>query len=139
MGQPFSRDRAIAFAKKRSVAVVTVALLGYLINRYVQEKKKRQIIQGPEAAGTVSTQDNRGRRPKKVGVDARFLAQIKKLLPICIPSMFPRFTNFFVFLFIRSQLVRLISSYWLGPTSKESFLLITLALVLIARTWLDIW
>ncbi|CEG69517.1 Putative ATP-binding cassette, subfamily D (ALD), member 3 [Rhizopus microsporus] len=48
---------------------------------------------------------------KKVGVNAEFLEQMKKLFPICVPGLF----------------------------SKESGLLFVLATVLIARTWLDIW
>lgn len=50
-------------------------------------------------------------KSKKVGVDANFLRQLKKLLPICIPSV----------------------------RSKEFGMLVTLALVLLGRTWLDIW
>ena len=46
-----------------------------------------------------------------MGVDSQFLTQLKRLLPICIP----------------------------GIASKEMGLLISLALILIARTWLDIW
>lgn len=50
-------------------------------------------------------------KKKRVGVDAQFLSQLKRLLPICIP----------------------------GWTSKEMGLLAGLAVILIARTWLDIW
>ena len=52
-----------------------------------------------------------GQKKKRVGVDAQFLSQLKRLLPICIP----------------------------GWTSKEMGLLTGLAVILIARTWLDIW
>jgi ATP-binding cassette subfamily D (ALD) protein 3 len=48
---------------------------------------------------------------KKVGVNATFFRQMAKLLPICIPSVL----------------------------SRETTLLTALAVVLIARTWLDIW
>lgn len=48
---------------------------------------------------------------KKVGVNAEFFEQMKRLFPICVPGLF----------------------------SKESGLLVVLASVLIARTWLDIW
>lgn len=48
---------------------------------------------------------------KKVGVNATFFRQMAKLLPICIPSV----------------------------ASRETALLASLAVVLIARTWLDIW
>ncbi|KAI8336528.1 ABC transporter transmembrane region 2-domain-containing protein [Chlamydoabsidia padenii] len=47
----------------------------------------------------------------KVGVNSRFVEQMKRLLPICIP----------------------------GLVSKECGLLVVLATVLIVRTWLDIW
>ncbi|KAI3650106.1 hypothetical protein MP228_005738 [Amoeboaphelidium protococcarum] len=47
----------------------------------------------------------------RVGVNARFFAQMNKLVPILVPSVF----------------------------SRESALLVSLAAVLIARTWLDIW
>ncbi|KAI3646141.1 hypothetical protein MP228_009069 [Amoeboaphelidium protococcarum] len=47
----------------------------------------------------------------RVGVNARFFAQMNKLVPILVPSVF----------------------------SRESALLVSLASVLIARTWLDIW
>jgi ATP-binding cassette subfamily D (ALD) protein 3 len=50
-------------------------------------------------------------RTNRVGVNANFIRQIKWLLPICIPKVF----------------------------CKESGLLLLLATVLIARTWLDIW
>lgn len=48
---------------------------------------------------------------KRVGVNAQFLQQLRKLLPICIPSVY----------------------------SREFGLLMTLAVVLLGRTWLDIW
>jgi ATP-binding cassette subfamily D (ALD) protein 3 len=51
------------------------------------------------------------KKSQKVGVNSEFIEQMKKLLPICIPGVF----------------------------SKESGLLVVLASVLIARTWLDIW
>jgi ATP-binding cassette subfamily D (ALD) protein 3 len=55
--------------------------------------------------------ERRGKGHKKVGVDAEFLAQLRKILPICVP----------------------------GVASKEFALLMSLAGILIARTWLDIW
>ncbi|KAI8889644.1 hypothetical protein K501DRAFT_170432 [Backusella circina FSU 941] len=51
------------------------------------------------------------KKSQRVGVNSEFIEQMKKLLPICIP----------------------------GVLSKESGLLVILASVLIARTWLDIW
>ncbi|ORX48562.1 hypothetical protein DM01DRAFT_1368173 [Hesseltinella vesiculosa] len=50
-------------------------------------------------------------KTQRVGVNAQFIEQMKRILPICIPGLF----------------------------SKESGLLVILASVLIARTWLDIW
>ncbi|KAI8883643.1 hypothetical protein K501DRAFT_313954 [Backusella circina FSU 941] len=50
-------------------------------------------------------------KTKRVGVNKTFFNQMKKLMPICIP----------------------------GVLSKEAGLLSILAVVLIARTWLDIW
>lgn len=55
--------------------------------------------------------ERRNRHHRKVGVDAQFLAQLKKIIPICVP----------------------------GIASKEAALLFSLAGILIARTWLDIW
>ncbi|KAI9282369.1 ABC transporter transmembrane region 2-domain-containing protein [Sporodiniella umbellata] len=51
------------------------------------------------------------KKHKRVGVNAEFFDQMKRLFPICVPGVF----------------------------SKESGLLVVLASVLIARTWLDIW
>lgn len=48
---------------------------------------------------------------KRVGVDAQFMAQLRKIIPICVP----------------------------GVASKEFGMLMSLAGILIARTWLDIW
>ncbi|KAJ1924964.1 hypothetical protein IWQ60_004873 [Tieghemiomyces parasiticus] len=51
------------------------------------------------------------KKSRRIGVDARFVAEIKRLLPICIP----------------------------GVRSPEFVLLLALASVLIVRSWLDIW
>lgn len=70
-------------------------------------KAKRQDLQASAAAGgAVPKQQQR-----RVGVNAEFLKQLRKLLPICIPSVY----------------------------SREFGLLLTLAVVLLGRTWLDIW
>ena len=50
-------------------------------------------------------------RARRVGVDRVFLGQLSRLLKICIPGVF----------------------------SREFSLLVTLAVVLLGRTWLDIW
>ncbi|KAI9183096.1 hypothetical protein H9P43_004013 [Blastocladiella emersonii ATCC 22665] len=52
-----------------------------------------------------------GNSANRVGVNARFIAQMKRLLPILVPS----------------------------PVSREAGLLAALAAVLFARTWLDVW
>ncbi|KAJ1977243.1 hypothetical protein H4R35_002378 [Dimargaris xerosporica] len=51
------------------------------------------------------------RKRRRIGVDAQFIAEIKKLLPVCIP----------------------------GVRSPEFGLLIALAGILVVRSWLDIW
>ena len=58
-----------------------------------------------------------------MGVDAQFFSQLRRILPVCIPSTF-----LFCQLFVNS-----------GVTSREFALLIFLAISLIARTGLDIW
>nr|CAG8573442.1 2616_t:CDS:10 [Entrophospora candida] len=112
MGQRLSVPHAILSkphsSKKKPILFITggVVLL-YILNQYAENEKKRQEARAARAA---LTHDYRNKRHKKVGVDARFFAQIRKLLPICIP----------------------------GVATKEFILLISLAFVLIARTWLDI-
>ncbi|RHZ61634.1 hypothetical protein Glove_346g28 [Diversispora epigaea] len=112
MGQSLSvvreLPRTITSSKKRSALLALIVILGYLAKKHVEEKKRQSRSIARNAA---SSQDNRSRQTKRVGVDAQFFAQIKKLLPICIP----------------------------GLASKETALLFGLAMVLIARTWLDIW
>ncbi|CAG8474209.1 12731_t:CDS:2, partial [Racocetra fulgida] len=89
-----TRDNSFPLSsKKRSVLFIFIIVAGYLIKQYVAEEKRRKAAQ---KASSVSSDPERGRRSKKIGVDARFFAQ-------------------------------------------ETVLLIGLALVLIARTWLDIW
>ncbi|CAG8595291.1 470_t:CDS:10 [Diversispora eburnea] len=112
MGQSLSvfneLPRTITSSKKRSALLALIIILGYLAKKRVEEKKRQS---RSIARNSASGQDNRSRPTKRVGVDAQFFAQIKKLLPICIP----------------------------GIASKETALLFSLAMVLIARTWLDIW
>ncbi|RIA80538.1 ABC transporter transmembrane region 2-domain-containing protein [Glomus cerebriforme] len=114
MGQNMSllaeiSPKSIISSKKRSALIVISVAAVYLVKQYVEQEKKKQIERA--TARAANGQDNRNRKQRRIGVDARFLAQIKKLLPICIP----------------------------GIASKESALLVSLAMVLIARTWLDIW
>ncbi|PJF17372.1 ATP-binding cassette, subfamily D (ALD), member 3 [Paramicrosporidium saccamoebae] len=78
-----------------------------LVSTYVARRKL-----GRSAARNPLTElVERRRVHRKVGVDAQFLAQLKKIVPICVP----------------------------GVASKECALLVSLAGILIARTWLDIW
>nr|CAG8440986.1 13659_t:CDS:10 [Entrophospora candida] len=108
MGQRLSVPHAILSkphsSKKKPILFITggVVLL-YILNQYAENEKKRQEARAARAA---LTHDYRNKRHKKVGVDARFFAQIRKLLPICIP----------------------------GVATKEFILLISLAFVLIARS-----
>ncbi|CAG8460082.1 14752_t:CDS:10 [Funneliformis caledonium] len=110
MGQVMSlpteiSSKTLNSSKKRSVLLVGGVFAVYLIKQYVEQERKKQVSHAANA------QETKNRRQKRIGVDSRFLTQIKKLLPICIP----------------------------GIASKEATLLVTLAMVLIARTWLDIW
>ncbi|KAF9583853.1 ATP-binding cassette sub- D member 3 [Lunasporangiospora selenospora] len=87
-------------------------LLAYILIRRKQAQAKRRARQQKGASEkSASTQGRDDPKLRKVGVDRRFLEQLKKLLPICIP----------------------------GLASKEAALFATLATILIARTWLDIW
>ncbi|KAL1920270.1 uncharacterized protein VTP21DRAFT_1416 [Calcarisporiella thermophila] len=80
----------------RSIALILAFLL--ITSRYVKKAKS-----GEKSEPSVAH--------SKVGVNAQFLKQMRKLLPICIP----------------------------GVWSSEAGLLVSLAAVLIVRTWLDIW
>lgn len=88
MGQSLSviREfpRAVTSSKKRSALLVLVIIFGYLIKKRVeQEKRKKSRSLARNAEGG---QEKGGRPTKRVGVDAQFFMQIKKLLPICIPG-----------------------------------------------------
>ncbi|KAI8367684.1 ABC transporter transmembrane region 2-domain-containing protein [Radiomyces spectabilis] len=91
-------------------APTTGAIIIALIYAIYKTKKRFQ-----KNLATSSNKDTRNKRSKqkqqKVGVNANFVDQMRKLLPICVPGTF----------------------------SKEAGLLAILATVLIARTWLDIW
>ncbi|KAG0173816.1 ATP-binding cassette sub- D member 3 [Apophysomyces sp. BC1034] len=91
-------------ANKKATGSLFVIGLAYAI---LKARKRFQ-----QTMTDTQTKDTRKRKAKgKVGVNAQFMEQMRKLLPICIP----------------------------GVLSKESGLLAILASVLIARTWLDIW
>lgn len=84
-----------------------------LVSFYVARRKLRRSAAG--GGNPVSEAIMMGRKKaqghKRVGVDAQFVSQLRKILPICVP----------------------------GVASKEMALLVSLASILIARTWLDIW
>lgn len=91
----------------------TLLLVMTLTSLYMLNKRRREALRSATRDLNLakSDADNKEQKKKRVGVDAQFVSQLKRLLPICIP----------------------------GWTSKEMGLLGGLALILIARTWLDIW
>lgn len=95
--------------RKKYLFLVAMSLVSF----YVARRKLRR----PAAGGgnLVSEAIIMGRKRaqghKRVGVDAQFVSQLRKILPVCVP----------------------------GVASKEMALLVSLAGILIARTWLDIW
>ncbi|KAI8596668.1 ABC transporter transmembrane region 2-domain-containing protein [Dissophora ornata] len=103
--------------KPRSTLAGLSVLLAYVIIRRQQARTKRRARQQQRAAAAAAagngnrTRDGSQGKPRRVGVDRHFVEQLKKLLPICIP----------------------------GLASKEAGLLTALAIILIARTWLDVW
>jgi hypothetical protein len=89
MGQNMSTfaeisPKSLISSKKRSFVLIISVAAVYLIKQYVEQEKKKQTERA--AARAAEGQDNRNRKQKRIGVDARFLTQIKKLLPICIPG-----------------------------------------------------
>ncbi|KAI7891185.1 ABC transporter transmembrane region 2-domain-containing protein [Mucor mucedo] len=90
----------LAQGKKPLTGVLVLSLI-YAVHKARQQFKNNMPL----------PQTGIKKKYKKVGVNAEFFEQMKKLLPICVPGVF----------------------------SKESGLLVILATVLIARTWLDIW
>ena len=92
--------------RKKYIFLLAMSAVSYYVAR--RKLASRRPASNPVVA---MLERRRADRHKKVGVDAQFLSQLKKILPICVPSV----------------------------TSKETALLVSLAGVLIARTWLDIW
>jgi ATP-binding cassette, subfamily D (ALD), member 3 len=88
----------------------TLVLVLTLTSLYMMNKRRRETLK-TAIKDPFANIDGPDGKKKRVGVDAQFFSQLKRLLPICIP----------------------------GVTSKEMGLLLSLALILIARTWLDIW
>ncbi|ORZ35069.1 ABC transporter transmembrane region 2-domain-containing protein [Catenaria anguillulae PL171] len=101
----------------RPQSVLGVAAFALTLYVGYAKKTMRQLGGPPTAhAGPAKVEtDIKGKRTKsstgRVGVNARFFAQMKKLLPIMIP----------------------------GLASKEAGLLAALSVILFARTWLDVW
>ncbi|KAI9283730.1 ABC transporter transmembrane region 2-domain-containing protein [Umbelopsis sp. AD052] len=97
-------------SKKKTVGSIALVLFFTLYrNKQAIAKFVQSTLQEPTPKSSTRSQKKAVR--KKVGVNATFFRQMAKLLPICIPS----------------------------AVSRETTLLAALAIVLIARTWLDIW
>ncbi|KAI9476414.1 MAG: ABC transporter transmembrane region 2-domain-containing protein [Benjaminiella poitrasii] len=97
---------------KKPLSGLLIISLIYAIHKARKQFKPNIIGENnPKQRQNSQQQNNNANNRKRVGVNAKFIQQMKKLLPICIPGVF----------------------------SKESGLLLILATVLIARTWLDIW
>jgi ATP-binding cassette subfamily D (ALD) protein 3 len=97
-------------SKKKTVGSIALVLFFTLYrNKQAIAKFVQSTLKEPTTKS--STRSHKKSVRKKVGVNATFFRQMAKLLPICIPSV----------------------------VSRETSLLAALAVVLIARTWLDIW
>jgi ATP-binding cassette subfamily D (ALD) protein 3 len=89
----------------------TVLLLAAsLTSAYVIDKKRRELLKF-KAPPDLTASQRKQLSGKRVGVDRQFLNQLRRILPVCIP----------------------------GVQSVEFGLLSGLAIILIGRTWLDIW
>jgi ATP-binding cassette, subfamily D (ALD), member 3 len=98
-------------SKKNTVGSIALVLFFTLYrNKQAIAKFLQSTLKEPSNT-KASTRSQKKSVRKKVGVNATFFRQMAKLLPICIPS----------------------------AVSRETSLLAALAIVLIARTWLDIW
>jgi ATP-binding cassette subfamily D (ALD) protein 3 len=101
-------DFVISLPRHRTRTVLLLAAA--LTSAYILDRKRREFLKfkAPPDLTNAQKQQLSG---KRVGVNAHFVQQLKKILPICIP----------------------------GIQSVEFALLSSLAGILIARTWLDIW
>lgn len=96
--------------RTRSVLILAASLTA----AYIIDRKRRELLKfkaPPDLTARERQQLSGQRSGAKVGVNAHFFAQLKRILPVCVP----------------------------GLTSPEFGLLAGLAGVLVARTWLDIW
>lgn len=85
-------------------------LVASLTSAYILDKKRRELLRF-KAPPDLTAAQRQQLSGRKVGVDRQFLKQLKRILPVCIP----------------------------GIDSVEFGLLSGLAVILVARTWLDIW
>ncbi|KAG9283947.1 hypothetical protein G9A89_005454 [Geosiphon pyriformis] len=90
MGQALSTANALkpSFTRRSAALLAAAGLFVLLYNLNGQQERQRQAAgrqPGSRGGTEASVQDVRS-RSRRVGVDARFLAQMKKLLPICIPG-----------------------------------------------------
>lgn len=93
--------------KKKYLLVLAMGLVtAYVTRKKLQVRKDTDNVESRKLAVNTTKSSQRW-----VGVDAQFLSQLKRIIPICVP----------------------------GFASKEFGLLASLAAILIARTWLDIW
>jgi ATP-binding cassette subfamily D (ALD) protein 3 len=116
----------LAQGTKKPLSGILVVSLIYAI--YKAKKQFKLNINGNKSSP--QQQASKKKQHKKVGVNTEFFEQMKKLLPICVPGKLGLYT--------KSPRDGILISR-LGLFSKESGLLVVLATVLIARTWLDIW
>ena len=92
--------------RKKYLFIVAMSLVSFYVAR-----RKLSARRSPSNPVSTLLERKRSQSHKRVGVDAQFMAQLRKILPVCVP----------------------------GVASKEMALLVSLAGILIARTWLDIW
>lgn len=94
--------------RKKYLFILALALVSvYVLRRKISSHRSG----GKNPIQELLEKKARAATHRRVGVDAQFVSQLRKIIPICVP----------------------------GIASKESFLLVSLAGILIARTWLDIW
>lgn len=129
---PASTARLLAYRRLVLIPpVIAAALYAYFVRSYSSQARRKRAMStaqaaseavskaahsgdsekavAPDTAGATTIQ--RSSSKSRVGVNAQFFQQMRKLLPILVP----------------------------GVLSRESLLLTALAGVLVARTWLDIW
>lgn len=94
--------------KKFFLLIISTAVGAFYVR---QELKKRFSHHSSAVEKLLEKKARNTQQAKKVGVDAQFLAQLRKILPVCIP----------------------------GIASREFGLLASLAVILVIRSGLDIW